>query len=601
MPSSSARFTQLPRAVDKLPFYMALKKLRDYLCGLIPAPDQSEVSFPEANFRIIPKHQRPGYEGEQPAAPASSGDKAKSSSHRRRSRKSKSEEEALNEDIVAGPGISVSVTPPQQRGDRFDDVIGNPIVGRAFESGGGGTNVESAGKAVTLSLTPSLTPPPHDLVLDVSEEDFRSLEESLLVKGSSGGVRAVSVAAPAPGTPNELQYNATAMTSYPLGQECSTTNGQPQHRHQSSHNGSSAVVHQNIELPNIMVAFSPPGRRNSSPRPASSHSNLDNSSSAGLSHMSAQNLSIQSSGYGSLPTSPENEQPGGTGIRQPGLGESDNSGHVLSGFSNQQDINLSDEAFDELFNFTGVKFNDTSESSFTNELDHLVVGLSGDYGKPISIAQQQKMLGNNTSPVLILPHADSADKLLGSPGTQHPNLTNNSRTPPAYQCFPASRSATEFLQQRQQIRGPATNQYHALGHQLHQQNGHNQYSVPYFNASSIASSNGAAAVGLRQQHGGTSPYFASQQHMVHPVMPHRYPHASVGGSGYYNATTRNHPMFGQSAAQAYPGAPHSQQWPQQQQTTNHAAFHGNAATPAAMQRGVGDSQQPMRHPYWDSF
>ena len=38
MPSSSARFTQLPRAVDKLVYCEALKKLRDYLCGRGPAP-----------------------------------------------------------------------------------------------------------------------------------------------------------------------------------------------------------------------------------------------------------------------------------------------------------------------------------------------------------------------------------------------------------------------------------------------------------------------------------------------------------------------------------------------------------------------------------
>jgi TDG/mug DNA glycosylase family protein len=33
MPSSSARCSQLPRAVDKVPFYASLKKLRDYLRG----------------------------------------------------------------------------------------------------------------------------------------------------------------------------------------------------------------------------------------------------------------------------------------------------------------------------------------------------------------------------------------------------------------------------------------------------------------------------------------------------------------------------------------------------------------------------------------
>lgn len=45
MPSSSARCSQLPRATDKVPYYLALKKLRDYLCGRIPYLDDSEVTF----------------------------------------------------------------------------------------------------------------------------------------------------------------------------------------------------------------------------------------------------------------------------------------------------------------------------------------------------------------------------------------------------------------------------------------------------------------------------------------------------------------------------------------------------------------------------
>ncbi|CAG0879807.1 unnamed protein product [Cyprideis torosa] len=45
MPSSSARCAQLPRASDKVPFYMALRKLRDYLTGRISTLDESEVVF----------------------------------------------------------------------------------------------------------------------------------------------------------------------------------------------------------------------------------------------------------------------------------------------------------------------------------------------------------------------------------------------------------------------------------------------------------------------------------------------------------------------------------------------------------------------------
>lgn len=45
MPSSSARCAQLPRAADKVPFYVALKKFRDYLNGVIPHIDDSECVF----------------------------------------------------------------------------------------------------------------------------------------------------------------------------------------------------------------------------------------------------------------------------------------------------------------------------------------------------------------------------------------------------------------------------------------------------------------------------------------------------------------------------------------------------------------------------
>ncbi|XP_055690369.1 uncharacterized protein LOC129793901 [Lutzomyia longipalpis] len=45
MPSSSARCAQLPRAADKVPFYAALKKFRDFLNGLSPEADLDEQEF----------------------------------------------------------------------------------------------------------------------------------------------------------------------------------------------------------------------------------------------------------------------------------------------------------------------------------------------------------------------------------------------------------------------------------------------------------------------------------------------------------------------------------------------------------------------------
>ena len=46
MPSSSARCAQLPRALDKVPYYIGLRKLRDYLRGDIAELDDSEIIFP---------------------------------------------------------------------------------------------------------------------------------------------------------------------------------------------------------------------------------------------------------------------------------------------------------------------------------------------------------------------------------------------------------------------------------------------------------------------------------------------------------------------------------------------------------------------------
>ena len=58
MPSSSARCSQLPRAVDKVPFYEALKKYRDHLNGKIPSLEDSEVSFPDLILKTAKKEPK---------------------------------------------------------------------------------------------------------------------------------------------------------------------------------------------------------------------------------------------------------------------------------------------------------------------------------------------------------------------------------------------------------------------------------------------------------------------------------------------------------------------------------------------------------------
>ncbi|XP_076070654.1 uncharacterized protein LOC143042275 [Mytilus galloprovincialis] len=59
MPSSSARCSQLPRAVDKVPFYASLKKLRDYLRGDLKELDDSEVCFPDLELKVVKREPKP--------------------------------------------------------------------------------------------------------------------------------------------------------------------------------------------------------------------------------------------------------------------------------------------------------------------------------------------------------------------------------------------------------------------------------------------------------------------------------------------------------------------------------------------------------------
>lgn len=53
MPSSSARCAQLPRAADKVPFYGALKKFRDYLNGLVVDYEESDYVFNDPKYTTI--------------------------------------------------------------------------------------------------------------------------------------------------------------------------------------------------------------------------------------------------------------------------------------------------------------------------------------------------------------------------------------------------------------------------------------------------------------------------------------------------------------------------------------------------------------------
>ena len=78
MPSSSARCAQLPRAVDKVPFYVALKKLRDYLKGDMPSLDEAEVVFPNVDLRPRADAKDETFDVEEEDSRMSGGDSSNS-------------------------------------------------------------------------------------------------------------------------------------------------------------------------------------------------------------------------------------------------------------------------------------------------------------------------------------------------------------------------------------------------------------------------------------------------------------------------------------------------------------------------------------------
>lgn len=58
MPSSSARCAQLPRADDKVPFFKALRRFRDYLKGDITCQNENEFIFADLTLKGFPRKNK---------------------------------------------------------------------------------------------------------------------------------------------------------------------------------------------------------------------------------------------------------------------------------------------------------------------------------------------------------------------------------------------------------------------------------------------------------------------------------------------------------------------------------------------------------------
>ncbi len=66
MPSSSARCAQLPRAIDKVPFFEALRKFLDFLNGLTDEPHEEEIVFANVVLKNYPRKNAIKVEPEEP-------------------------------------------------------------------------------------------------------------------------------------------------------------------------------------------------------------------------------------------------------------------------------------------------------------------------------------------------------------------------------------------------------------------------------------------------------------------------------------------------------------------------------------------------------
>lgn len=103
MPSSSARCAQLPRPADKLPFYLALRNLRDFLKGRLPRIEEIRLIFKD--YSEVKAFANAAENGGRGPAPVSE------SSKRKRKRGNAAKNEAAAAAAAAAAANAVSVVP----------------------------------------------------------------------------------------------------------------------------------------------------------------------------------------------------------------------------------------------------------------------------------------------------------------------------------------------------------------------------------------------------------------------------------------------------------------------------------------------------------
>ena len=181
MPSSSARCTQLPRAVDKVPFYAALKNLRDHLRGELDDLDMTTVSFPDVFLKTAERKDKgikeePGVKKE-PGSPAKAK-AAEGGEKPKRKRRSKKEMEEFRAAQAAAreagaPGATGDMGAPTVPASQAATSETAAVNGAVLSTASTPTSTESCQQATNLP------PPSTQSVMSIEPQSVPSQPPSV--------------------------------------------------------------------------------------------------------------------------------------------------------------------------------------------------------------------------------------------------------------------------------------------------------------------------------------------------------------------------------------------------------------------------------------
>ena len=254
MPSSSARCSQLPRAVDKVPFFMGIKKLRDYCIGATKELDDSECTFPDLELKVEPRKdkeerlKREALTNGTPLPVVSVG------------KKKASKRKSTDNDMLDNMAMNAMNYPHQQGMPPFPHPAGpyGPPMGFPWQQHPGLPGLAGLpGAPMPTSAIDSMFSSPPMLV---KQEDMTELANYGITSSTFSGPQSYLSGCPAPNLPT---------VSHPG----------PWHNAATANNNSSSAAASAQFPPGFGgMAAPPPTSQNSLPSPASYHGNNSNSS-----------------------------------------------------------------------------------------------------------------------------------------------------------------------------------------------------------------------------------------------------------------------------------------------------------------------------------